>query len=745
MSIKDTISEVLLKRQYRTPDLEKVNKELLEFQVLLENIQQMSGQSSQEVPNQIELVAVTTTIASSIKDIQEEVIQLTNSVSNIAKRFSRGTINIGVAGTAKNGKSTLLQRISGLSDTEIPTGIVPCTGTMSKVFHVEDHFRAVIEFYSRQEFLKEILYSYFERLGLQKPISLEDFNNNPLPEFEVPEGQERHILNAVYSELKRIHTAFPNFSEFLGKVPETIKLEKIREYIVKSEERTHHLAVKTANIYTKFPNHNVTGLCLVDLPGLEAVEGFEKKLVTSLEQQVDAVILAKMPKSKGATWEEGDFKVIGLINSAIKEINLADWLFVTLNELNDNSNKEAVQFLLKDPPKIYGSKPLFLTANFYDADQVDQRIFSPLLKHIEQNLESIDRQHVKRLAQKMEIIRDTLINLLIPARAEFRPKTDDLRLFPRLSNRFMKELEERLVNLLEKQQSITFDDFETKIKEVCEMAKQAHKDTQPPILPTVTEFERERRHEGNWFQVVPRYIKKLRVFLIRYLTENLDAYFSKRVDEVLGQLLNDTFPESLLKLNDTFPESPLNLSAHHTNMIASEPRSIIVGLQQLVDKARQPNLHSSFEYIIKFNLSYQVLFEYLVRNEISLLNPEHPKGDEAIRQLTHDRAIERGQEIVDGLDKFYQDTIYQISESLLKSQLNPAETVVSWVEGIRDRLITSEVVRDEWTDFLADWRGKLWPEEIGEIVRTKIFCEKWGTAIDEVLKLAKQIRTNFPV
>lgn len=735
MPIKDTIAEVLNKRQYRTPDLEKVNKGLLGFQGLLADLQQMSSQSNQEVPKQKELVEVTMTIANGIKDIQEEVTQLTNSVSNIAKRFSRGTINIGVAGTAKNGKSTLLQRISGLSNTEIPADIVPCTGTMSKVFHVEDHPRAVIEFYSKQEFLKEILHPYFERLGLRKPVSLEEFSGKPLPEFEVPDGPEKHILTAVHSELKRIHTAFPSFSEFLGKTPETIKLEEIQEYIVKSEERTHYLAVRTANIYTKFPNHNVTGLCLVDLPGLEAAEGFEKKLVASLEQQVDAVILVKMPKSSGAVWEEGDFKVIGLINSAIKEINLADWLFVALNESNDGSNKEAVQYLLKNPPKIHGSKPLFQTANFYDADQADQRIFSPVLKHIEQNLESIDRQHVKRLAQKMETVRDTLSNLLMPARAEFRPKIDDADLFDELFDEFMEKLENGLVDILEKQRGVTFDDFETKVKEVCEMAKQAHKNTQPPMLPTAVELERERRKEENWFEVVPRHIKKLRVFLSRYLTENLDAYFSKRVDEVLGQLLIDIFPESLR-----------NLSVHHdANAVASEPRSIIMGLQQLLDKAKQPNLYSSFEYIVKFSLSYQVLFEYLARSEISLLNPAHPKGDEAIKQLTHNNAVERAQEIAEGLDKFYQDTIYQISEKLAESQLDPSEAIVARVEGIRDRLVKTKAVKKEWKTFLRRWRGELWPNEIGEIVRTKTFCEKWENAIDDAITSAKQIRANFPV
>jgi hypothetical protein len=90
-----------------------------------------------------------------------------------------------------------------------------------------------------------------------------------------------------------------------------VALEHIRDYVTQHDDngniRSNYLAVKTANIYTKFPNHDVTGLCLVDLPGLEAAQGHEKKLVASLEQEVDAVILVKKPSPQGDQWNSDDF------------------------------------------------------------------------------------------------------------------------------------------------------------------------------------------------------------------------------------------------------------------------------------------------------------------------------------------------------------------------------------------------------------------------------------------------------
>ena len=62
--------------------------------------------------------------------IYEAISDTLASLGLLKARFSRSTLNIGVSGRARVGKSTLLQSIAGLHDEQIPTGsglpVMPC-------------------------------------------------------------------------------------------------------------------------------------------------------------------------------------------------------------------------------------------------------------------------------------------------------------------------------------------------------------------------------------------------------------------------------------------------------------------------------------------------------------------------------------------------------------------------------------------------------------------------------------------
>jgi len=352
MTVRNVITDVLDKRHKQVLMLEKVHNGLAELEMQMDSLQQMAEEvlaEADEIPQDI--ASLTSKIATYIGGPQE--------------------------GKARQGKSTLLQKISGLSNKEIPTSDeLPCTGTKSKIYHSEDDAYAKIEFYSKEEFLKEILHPYFDKLKISKPFSLKRFGE-PLSE------------------------AFSSYAELLSKPPKTLELEEILNYVTQGKGRTRYLAVKSADIYTKFPNHDVTGLCLVDLPGLEAAQGHEMKLVSSLEHEVDAVIFVKSPDVLGTDWEQADYNVFDLVDNAVREVELANRLFIVLNEKNDGSNKKQVQLLKEQPPETY-SKPRILTADCSDAQAVEEKVFSVVLQHIEKKLESTDQQYIKALADKME-------------------------------------------------------------------------------------------------------------------------------------------------------------------------------------------------------------------------------------------------------------------------------------------------------------------------------------------------------
>ena len=75
-------------------------------------------------------------VVSHLQEIRADISGVIETYSAVEARFSRETVNIGVSGSARVGKSTLLQSISGLTDEQIPTGRdIPVTAVRSRIYH----------------------------------------------------------------------------------------------------------------------------------------------------------------------------------------------------------------------------------------------------------------------------------------------------------------------------------------------------------------------------------------------------------------------------------------------------------------------------------------------------------------------------------------------------------------------------------------------------------------------------------
>ncbi len=732
MTVRTVITNVLELRHKKVLMLEKVYNGLDELAMQLDSMQQMQTelQADDDPPD---FVRITSKIIEQLRPLPENIQELNVSIANLTKRFSKETINIGVAGKARQGKSTLLQQISGLSNQEIPTSDeLPCTGAKSKIYHSEESSYAKIEFYTREEFLKEIIHAYYDKLNLAKPFSLKRFAD-PLPELDDSLSKDRNLDKAVFEKLKLIHDAFPSFTDSLSKSPKVLELNEIIDYVTQSSGRTRYLAVKTANIYTKFPNHDVTGLCLVDLPGLEAAQGHEKKLVGSLEHEVDAVIFVKSPDVLGTDWEQADYSVFDLVDNAVREVDLANRLFIVLNEKNDGSNKKQVALLTANPPETY-SKPSILNANCSDSEDVEEKVFSVVLRHIEKKLESTDQQYVNTLTQKINTIINTVTQACKPALSSFTTSNATLtreRKYRLLADRFIKELITGLEKLvLDVQQELNIStEFQQKIEEICEAARQS-----API-PSKEELADQYLEYSGWKGVVGEELNYLRAYLTEFLATELDEYLQKKIDETLKQVLDRVFPKPLKKM--------LSQNLEPTN----EPRVLIIAFQKLLDQAEHPNIYKTFDYIRKFNFSYHSHFHYRVREEMGLLSTYSSEAVDDIvpNDATRENFIEKSEEIARGLDSHYQQTIYQLRTKFSENlQSDPANAISALVEEMKDRLVRAKGIKEEWKSFLDPIREQLWADNLRQFNKEIALRQEWGKALNEALKCAQQIQQEFP-
>ena len=107
-------------------------------------------------------------------DIQQRLSELSSDIhetldilDKLQIRFGRQTINIGVVGRARQGKSRLLRSLTGLSEKVIPDNRGGfCTGVRSKISHSPEQAEeygasATVRFYSPPKFIDEVISPYY--------------------------------------------------------------------------------------------------------------------------------------------------------------------------------------------------------------------------------------------------------------------------------------------------------------------------------------------------------------------------------------------------------------------------------------------------------------------------------------------------------------------------------------------------------------------------------------------------------
>lgn len=730
MAIQTVIAEVLKKRHQKVPMLEQAKRELDELAHQLDALRSMANDTveAENVPDDFR--EVTANVANQVSNLQQDITELLPKFTNVTERFRKKTINIGVAGNARQGKSTVLQHISGLTDQEIPTSDkLPCTGAKSKIHHFEGEPYADIEFYSADEFFRDIISPYFQdfqRLNFPRVYSLSDFEK-PLPQLNLAQSTEPVSDEAKYKKLAEIHQAFPTFKHVLS-TEKTIPLAEIREYV--TQEKKLYLAVKTAYIYTRFPNHDVTGLCFVDLPGMEAAQYHEQKLAVSLKQEVDAVIFLKRPDPSGDQWQKADYAVLNMIASSAPEIELSNWLFIVLNEMENPSNAHLLPLLKDDAPNT--AKQANMLVSNCKRSEGSETVFETVLRHLEQNLEKIDLVLLDSLIRSVEQIISKVTLNLSPAVTFFSTVTKGLgpeKKFRELFRGFYDSLAESLEELVKKAQdqaslSQTEHEFLGKVKEICDAAEQA-----PPV-PSIENLQKRHKVHGGWYRVVLEELHHLRAHLTKHLSEGLDVYLEHEIEDVFSNVLEQAIPKTLHAL-------------FISNNSQTNARFLLKEFHALLDPKEQPNLCTAFDYMLRFNFSYQSHFHYRVRKLMTSVDPI--SNPDLVREVVPpDARLEQVEDISRGLSLMYLQTVAEVRKEFIDKMRNDVgNAIFALVEEIRDQLLFRENIEDEWWAFLYLRRGDVWPDEFSQFEQQTVLRQHWQKAIDSVLTQCRALQSTF--
>ncbi|WP_144051367.1 hypothetical protein [Geminocystis herdmanii] len=648
-------------------------------------------------------------------DSKTKIQESLEKLSKLSSRFQRQTLNIGVVGRARQGKSRLLQSITGLGTGEIPDGNRQhCTGVRSTIHHnphVETY--GEVYFYTERSFLYEVIYPYYRALDLgQNPISIQDFANNPLPSLRLDDSENQ----AKYEHLKRYHVHFSQYSHLLkSPSPRNIRQDEIRQYVAQDDnngERIYfnYLAVKEVKITCQFPNKEVGQIAVVDMPGLgDTGVGDERRMIQVLAEDIDFVLFVKKPNASGAYWEDVDVKLYDAVNTSLKDLPVKSWSFMVLNQTNKNSdygdNSANCQDLIQSMTEKHINVSDCIIVNCANPEEVNEKILEKTLDYLSQNISQLDQKYVTAFYDQLGDLQSTIKGELQKAK-ETLNKVDSVEsesTFDELFDNFWDNLTNDLTDLLEDLREKRNDQDDYFKEQVEKVFQECQKDE--TIFPSLEQIRKRKNSiiQGDYPSTYGTYINEIRTGLSRRFL-NLDDGLKKSIEELKTEITNVLTNQCNLK----------GLSMEKGSKFLQEITDLIP------DSCT--TLKEGFTVMGNFELSYRGLIQYHIRENLDNLRQDNsplPKGG-------------KEQDVLDNLQELYKETIYLCKNALDNNFLRiPSQAAFAIVEEFVDLVLRSKDAQRQWRKFLLPYRADIWSDTFQILGDNTRLRQQWIQLIEE--------------
>ena len=413
--IADAIDDTIAARKEQLPAIQaervRVSAQLGNFSSLQEQLDGLLSADADEVAS-----AEIADAKGALSNLADELEGYLASLDELEAEFTRDTLNIGVSGAARTGKSTTLQHVTGLTDRQIPSGgLNPVTAVRSEIYNSPRN-EAVVTFKTEHEFVEGYVRPHVANVNefLDEDSRLTISSLAALKGMQLPEKLEGAVTAAATDSLKRLREAkrsATSFEGFLGAAPTTVTLDDVSRYVTypaagaEQQEAMggpaadrRYLAVSLAQVYCQFPNLGDAKVGLVDLPGLGEIGNSASEVhLKGLEDKVDQILLVMKPsKEKAFADAEVGFNLDQLqaIQPAVKR---GDLVVAGINK-DAAAGQAAVDNLLShfEAEINAGRDDRYTMVSYCAVDDGEvARMFTYLLDRLGSLLPEMDRQKVE--------------------------------------------------------------------------------------------------------------------------------------------------------------------------------------------------------------------------------------------------------------------------------------------------------------------------------------------------------------
>lgn len=640
------------------------------------------------------------------------------SLRRLHRRFSRTTVNIGVVGRARQGKSRLLQAITGLSSQEIPDGSSShCTGVRSTILHISDQEQhALVSFQTEGAFVEHILGPYFRELHLGGgPQSLRQFSETKIP--PLPEDlRDSPVAAAKYEHLVNYRSRLHEYSDLIGAPPRKIPLSEVRSYVAQDTvegERLYHrfLAVSEVRVFCRFPAHGVERCAVIDMPGLgDTGIGDEERLITTLSEDVDLIVFVKMPKSTGDFWGSEDVGLYELAARSVKDVSLEASSFMVLNRtkrgFGTSDNTANCERLASDARDKHIRTARLITVDCSDADAVRREVFAKAINYLSTACRTLDAQYVAATQQRISALQDAVARYVLDASVALGRGGDteqELIQFDQLFEQAWSSLTSGLESLssqLRDHASEPSVEFAQEVEQIIGRCREN------PRLPTVAEIRVLAQQHGAYTSAFNVLLHRLRTQLAAEFS-GLEATLKISLDGIRSDVAKCLAECGLRPLSD------------------NAGTSFLRDLRKLLGEDA-PTLAEAVDTICQVDLTYRGFLQYRLRQHLMVL---HPDGLPRLQQI---QVLPTPESVLEALEVLYADALYRIETAFEEWYSEPNEVAAAIVDEFLDRTLRSANSRNEWRNFFLHFRSEIWEsqfDELGERTRAREAWEGYVSAL----------------
>lgn len=678
--------------------------------------------------------------------VQRNIDNELTTLNNLRARFSRNTLNIGVVGRARQGKSRLLQSLTGLSSAEIPDGSGQhCTGVRSNIHHNVEIGETYAEvcFHTERSFLDEVIAPYYWQLQLgSHPLTIQEFAN-ALP--TLPKELQKNAQDATkYEHLKRYHKPYlDKYRNCLSEIPLRINQNEIREYVAQDTvdgERAYfsYLAVREVKIVCSFPNIDIGQIVLVDMPGLgDTGIGDPERMIKTLGQDIDLVLFVRKPDSMGDFWADVDVSLYALANEALIDLPVKEWSFMVINRVKGDADKKSdnlkncESFAATISEKHIDVQDIVI-ADCSDSKEAQTEILDRVLDYLGQRVEVLDRQYASACQDRLIQLQRNVSGELEKAKKSLGTGGDGwFRMFSTLFGEFWRDLTRELQDLTSSMISERDIDDQSFNVAVDSAITTCRLETG---IPNLKEIEQKSVSAGADMIAYAECLHEVRTHLSKQFL-SLDIALKESLENAKCRVVE------ILKTHCKLGKIAEGDGSEFLNNLSEKIPDDLTGLKL------------GFQTLATFELQYRGLVQHRIRRHLDVLTPNRTtykleKGKGIIDYLLMEikgevHTSSPAEKIALNLSKAQSEAVNNCEKELKSLLKEPSQAAFAIVEEFADRVLRAEGVRTEWQIFLQEVASDVWIDEFGKEMKRIRLRRDWVQTIEEIEHIKQPDSLSF--